>query len=80
MARWATIDSIEAEEPSLTDREREILGLMARGWDNARIATKLCLAGQTVRNYVSSIYKKLEVDSRGEVIVWAREHGLAGRT
>ena len=76
MTRWATIDSIEAEEPSLTDREREILGLMARGWDNTRIATELCLAGQTVRNYVSSIYKKMEVDSRGKVIVWAREHGL----
>jgi DNA-binding NarL/FixJ family response regulator len=52
--------------------------MMAQGWDNAHIAAGLCLAEQTVRNYVSRIYKKLEIYSRVEVVVWAREHGLAG--
>lgn len=80
MAYWATASAEPTRELGLTDREQEILGLMARGWDNARIATDLCLAGQTVRNYVSSIYRKMGVGSRGAVIVWAREHGLVGRT
>jgi DNA-binding NarL/FixJ family response regulator len=78
MARWATGESIQVGEPSLTDRERQILGMVAQGWDNARIAAELCLAEQTVRNYVSGIYKKLETHSRAEVIVWARERGLGG--
>ena len=78
MTHWATVGAEPTRELGLTDRERDILVLIAQGWDNAHIAAKLCLAGQTVRNYVSSIYKKMEVDSRAEVIVWAREHGLAG--
>jgi len=77
MGRWAAGEADQAEEPSLTDRERQILEMMAQGWDNARIAAGLCLAEQTVRNYVSRIYKKLEMYSRAEVVVWAREHGLA---
>ncbi|HUW14732.1 MAG TPA: response regulator transcription factor [Anaerolineae bacterium] len=80
MTHWATAGAEPTRKLGLTDRERDILVLMAQGWDNARIATKLCLAGQTVRNYVSSIYKKMGVGSRGAVIVWAREHGLVGRT
>jgi len=67
-----------AEEPSLTERERQILEMMAQGWDNAHIAAELCLAEQTVRNYVSGIYKTLKMRSRAEAIVWARERGLGG--
>lgn len=76
LAGWAAAGVGPAEEPSLIDRERQILGLMARGWGNARIAAEICLAEQTVRNYVSGIYKNLEVRSRAEAIVWARERGL----
>ena len=78
LVRWAGAGIGPAEEPGLTDRERQILGLMAQGRDNARIAAELGLAEQTVKNYISRIYAGLGVDSRAEAIIWAREHGLAG--
>lgn len=63
---------------SFTEREREILALIAQGWNNDCIAVKANLAEQTVRNYVSRIYTKLGVCSRAEAIVKAREQGLGG--
>ena len=63
---------VEAED--LSQRERQILTCIGQGWDNARIASELNLAEQTVRNYVSRIYFKLGVSNRAEAIVWAREH------
>jgi DNA-binding NarL/FixJ family response regulator len=74
--KMAQMEYGRAAEPALTERERQILDLMAQGCDNAHIAAELCLAEQTVRNYVSTIYKKLEVGSRAKAVVWAREHGL----
>ncbi|MDQ4075677.1 MAG: response regulator transcription factor [Chloroflexota bacterium] len=64
--------------PSLTERERVVLNLMARGWDNATIAAELELKVQTVRNYTSRIYQKLQVQTRDEAVVWALEHGFGG--
>ena len=64
--------------PELTDREREVLDLVARGLDNAAIARRLVLSGKTVRNYVSGIFAKLHVLDRGALIVRAREAGLGG--
>jgi DNA-binding NarL/FixJ family response regulator len=66
----------ERGEGLLTARERDVLRLIARGHDNEAISRDLCLGRQTVRNYVSRIYGKLGVRYRGEVIVWAREHGF----
>ncbi|HEX6289765.1 MAG TPA: response regulator transcription factor [Herpetosiphonaceae bacterium] len=63
-------------EQLLTTRERQILDLLIEGWDNARIAHSLNLAEQTVRNHLSRIYMKLDVRSRAEAIVWAREQLL----
>jgi DNA-binding NarL/FixJ family response regulator len=60
--------------PPLTERERQLLRLLAQGWDNARIAEELHLGEQTVRNYVSRLYGKLGVQTRAEAIVWARDH------
>jgi DNA-binding NarL/FixJ family response regulator len=65
-----------AAGPSFTERESQILGMLARGWDNARIAEELHLGEQTVRNYVSRLYGKLGVQTRAEAIVWARDHGV----
>ena len=62
--------------PNLTDREREILSLMAEGYTNTAIATQLYLSPKTVRNYVSSIFTKLGVSDRSQAIVHAREAGL----
>ena len=76
LAHPGTGEDAQAQTAGLTDREREIVRLMAQGWDNARIAGELNLAEQTVRNYVSRIYTKLGVTSRVQAAVWARERGL----
>ncbi|MGQ0574859.1 MAG: response regulator [Pseudonocardia sp.] len=62
--------------PELTERERDVLRLLARGRSNPAIAAELHLGRQTVRNYVSSIFAKLDVADRGEAIVRARDAGL----
>jgi DNA-binding NarL/FixJ family response regulator len=62
--------------PALTDREREILGLIALGKVNAEIARQLELTPKTVSNYVSNILTKLQVVDRAEAILRAKEAGL----
>jgi DNA-binding NarL/FixJ family response regulator len=62
--------------PSLTEREREILGLIARGRSNPAIARELFLSPKTVANYVSAIFAKLQVADRAEAMIRAREAGL----
>ena len=62
-------------QPSLTRRERQVLPLLAQGWDNGEIAATLNLTEQTVRNYVSRLYAKLAVSSRAQAIAWAQRHG-----
>ncbi|MBZ0316391.1 MAG: response regulator transcription factor [Anaerolineae bacterium] len=60
----------------LNEREREILQLLARGMSNAAIAERLVLAEGTVRNYVSSIFAKLNVTDRTQAAALAWQHGL----
>ncbi|MEA2495264.1 MAG: hypothetical protein QOJ29_3175 [Thermoleophilaceae bacterium] len=62
--------------PELTDREREILDLIARGLSNPEITRRLVLSEKTVRNYVSHILSKLQARNRSAAIVQAREAGL----
>jgi DNA-binding NarL/FixJ family response regulator len=62
--------------PDLTDREREILTLIARGEKNATIAEKLTISLKTVRNHVSNIFSKLQVADRAQAAIRAREAGL----
>jgi DNA-binding NarL/FixJ family response regulator len=62
--------------PDLTDREREILTLIAQGRSNAEIAQSLVISLKTVRNYISSIFSKLQVADRSQAIIRAREAGL----
>lgn len=62
--------------PELTDREREILILIARGESNAAIAEQLMISLKTVRNYVSNIYNKLQVADRAQAALRARDAGL----
>ena len=62
--------------PELTDREREILTLIAQGHTNTAIAEKLVLSPKTVRNHVSTIFSKLQVASRAEAIIRARDAGM----
>jgi DNA-binding NarL/FixJ family response regulator len=65
--------------PELTDREHDILILIARGYTNTAIADRLYLSPKTVRNYVSSIFAKLQVADRAQAIIRAREAGLGRR-
>jgi DNA-binding NarL/FixJ family response regulator len=60
----------------LTDREREILSLIARGESNAAIAESLVISVKTVRNHVSNIFSKLQVADRAQAVIRARDAGL----
>lgn len=62
--------------PDLTEREREILTLLAQGRSNSEIAQQLVIEQKTVRNYISSIFGKLQVADRAQAIIRAREAGL----
>ena len=62
--------------PILTDRETEVLDLIARGLTNASIAERLYLSDKTVRNHVSNIFTKLGVSDRAAAVAHARDGGL----
>jgi DNA-binding NarL/FixJ family response regulator len=62
--------------PELSEREREVLELIARGHTNSDIARKLVISPKTVRNHVSNVFTKLQVSDRAEAIVRARDAGL----
>lgn len=62
--------------PQLTEREYEVLELVAQGLDNLRIARRLSLSDKTVRNHLSNILTKLGVADRGAAIARARDAGL----
>ncbi len=69
-----------AERPGgLTDREVEVLRLVAAGHGNARIAAELVLSERTVARHLSNIFTKLDVGSRTAAAAFAFEHGLVER-
>jgi DNA-binding NarL/FixJ family response regulator len=78
MRYFAAIKPAQSQSifPELTEREVEVLDLIARGCNNSEIADKLVLSGKTVRNHVSNILHKLDLADRAQVIVRAREFGL----
>jgi DNA-binding NarL/FixJ family response regulator len=62
--------------PQLTEREHEVLRLLAGGADTATVARRLAVSGKTVRNHVSNIVTKLQVTDRSAAILRARDAGL----
>jgi DNA-binding NarL/FixJ family response regulator len=62
--------------PDLTEREREVLTLIAQGYTNQAIAEQLVISPKTVRNHISSIFSKLQVTSRLEAILRAKDAGM----
>ncbi len=66
--------------PTLTDRELDILELIAQGLDNQTIARRLVLNPKTVRNHVSNVLTKVHATDRSNAIVLARQAGMGGET
>lgn len=62
--------------PELTQREHEVLELIAQGLNNQGIATRLSISEKTVRNHVSNIFNKLQVADRAQAIIRARDAGM----
>jgi DNA-binding NarL/FixJ family response regulator len=63
---------------SLTEREREVLGLIADGRSNREIARALVLSEKTVKTHVSNILMKLDLADRTQAALWAVRHGVTG--
>jgi DNA-binding NarL/FixJ family response regulator len=76
MGYFSGLDRRQEAFPELSDRERQILGLVAQHLTNPQIAERLGLSQKTVRNHVSSIFTKLSVADRAQAIMRAREAGL----
>jgi len=64
--------------PELSEREREVLQLIAQGRNNSEIADVLVISPKTVRNHITSIFSKLQVADRAQAIIRARSAGLGG--
>ncbi|HET9344492.1 MAG TPA: response regulator transcription factor [Candidatus Limnocylindrales bacterium] len=64
--------------PDLSERELEVLDLIARGMSNQQIVDRLVISPKTVRNHISNIFSKLQVRDRAEAVVRAREAGMGG--
>lgn len=69
-------DQKRTETEKLTNREREVLGLICQGLGDTAISKRLSLSMNTVRNHVASLYRKLGVHRRSEAVIWGREHGF----
>jgi DNA-binding NarL/FixJ family response regulator len=62
--------------PELTEREREVLRLMAQGVSNNAIAEKLVISMKTVSNHITNIFSKLQVADRAQAVLRARDAGM----
>jgi DNA-binding CsgD family transcriptional regulator len=60
----------------LTDREAEILALITQGKSNAEVATLTFLSPNTVKSYIRTIYRKIDVASRTQAVLWGVDHGF----
>ncbi len=76
MSAGAAGSAPDAAPSRLTDRERQLLTLLAQGWEVPRMAAALGVTEPTLRNYLSRPYGKLGVHGRPEAMVWAHAHGL----
>lgn len=72
------VNSGQGRGGSLTEREREVLGLIADGRSNREIARALVLSEKTVKTHVSNILMKLDLADRTQAALWAVRHGVAG--
>lgn len=75
--RRASVNPEEANIASLTDREREVISLIGEGLKNKQIAQRLFISETTVRHHLTSIFDKLGVSDRLELVIYAYRHNLA---
>lgn len=68
--------AVTERSPSFSARERQILDLMCEGLTDAGISQRLSLSANTVRNHVASLYRKLDLHRRSDVVIWGRERGF----
>ena len=61
----------------LSDRESEILALITQGLSNADVAARTFLTPNTVKSYIRTLYRKIEVASRTQAVLWGIDHGFA---
>jgi DNA-binding NarL/FixJ family response regulator len=61
----------------LTKREREVVTLVGAGLRNSQIAARLSISEVTVRNHLTSTFRKLELENRFQLVIYAFQHGLA---
>lgn len=76
MAYFAAGSAAAHPFPELSEREREVLELIARGMTNTAIAAELVLSLKTIQNHVSNVFNKLQVTGRSAAVIKAREAGL----
>jgi DNA-binding NarL/FixJ family response regulator len=76
-ARELLADRRRGRTPELTDREREVLGLVAAGMPNKRIAMRLEISEKTVKAHLTRVYERIGVTDRTQAALWAREHGIS---
>jgi len=62
----------------LTERERQVLGLICEGRDDQAMSDALGLSRNTVRNHIAALYRRIGVNRRGAAILWAQERGITG--
>ncbi len=65
---------------TLSARERDVAALISEGLDNAQIAARLAISDKTVRNHITRIFAKLNVETRAQAIVLAHSEGLGPRS
>lgn len=71
------VDDIDVDKiESLSKREYEILVLVAKGYSNKQIANELYISEKTVKNHITSMFKKLEVDDRVQAVIFAYKNGI----
>ncbi len=77
MSHTSDIDPEKRKIESLTDREREVIALIAEGLKNKQIGSRLLITESTVTHHLSSIFSKLDVTDRLELVIYAFAHKLA---
>lgn len=73
LAAWRYVSILVAEKAQLSEREVDVLNLLARGYSARMLSDELCISYNTARNHIQRIYAKLDVHSRDELHVYVKE-------